>query len=218
MLLNVIWRPAMRRPLLVMCLASMLAGCATATSSVPSGTDRGMIGQWQPLAPEQITPVLVGSAIPEPLGGRIRHTTEDETLLEIYLANASTAPGTNQINVAIDRSSFWSRPKVDSPLLGTYEIDPAKRQELLSIYFPGEVRTGTPEIRAAAGGTVGLLQAGYPDGSACLLAWQAVEATDHRWQQRPKRIFKTMRVCAPTLELDLLLQSFENLDVYPIVS
>jgi hypothetical protein len=218
MLSEVDWRPDMRRLPLVACLASILAGCAATNPSVPSAPDHGTTGQWQSLAPEQIMPAFAGSAIPEPLGGRIRRTADDETLLEIYLANASAAPGTNRINVAIDRSSRWRRAKAESPLSGTYEIDPAKRLELLSTYFPGDAQAGTAEFREVPGGKIGLLQASYPDGSACLLAWEAVEATDQRWQPQPNRIFKTMRVCAPTLELDALLRSFHSLDVYRIVS
>ena len=206
----------MRRHSLMVCLASFLAACANSAPSGPSNPGRHAAGQWQSLTPEQIAPAFSGSAIPEPMGGRIRDTGEGETVIEVYLANASTAPGTNQLNVAMDWWSFWRRGNLQPS--GTYEIDPAKRLELLSAYFPGEIQTGAAETRAAPGGAISLLPVNYPDGSACVLAWQLVGAADQRWQPAPSRIFKTMRVCAPTLELDELVRSFAAVDLYQIVN
>ena len=207
----------MRPHSLVVSLAALLAGCAAAGPSGPAATGGYPAGQWQSLTPEQIAPAMQGNALLEPLGGRVRSIGTEETVAEIFLANASTAPGTNQITVAVDTVSPYLRTRKQTPATATYEIDPAQRLELLSTYFPGEVQAGAAQTRAAPGGTIGLLPASYADGSACVLAWQSVEPADQRWQPEPSRIFKTMRVCAPALELDPLLRSFADLDVYRVV-
>jgi hypothetical protein len=207
----------MRHHSLVVSLVSLLAGCAASTPSGPAAPGGYPAGQWRSLTPEQLAPAVPANALLEPLGGRVRSIGTEEIVVEIVLANASTAPGTNQITVAVDMVSPYTRSRKQAPATATYEIDPAQRLELLGTYFPDEVQAGAPQTRAVPGGTIGLLPANYPDGSACVLAWQEVEAADQRWQPEPSRIFKTMRVCAPALELDPLLRSFADLDVYRIV-
>lgn len=205
----------MRRRSMMVSLASLLAACAA--GDAPRSADPGA-GQWQPLAPERIVEALPPNPALEPVGGRVRRAASDEIVAEVYLANPSTAPGTNQLTVAVDLASPWTRGRTSTPASASYEIDPTKRLELLEAHFPGEVRAGAAESRGMPGGAIGLLPVRHADGSACVLAWQPVEPADPRWQPAPSRIFKTLRFCAPSLDMDAVLRSFAGLDVYRLVN
>ena len=142
----------MRHHSLVAGLVSLLAGCAASTPSGPAAPGGYPAGQWRSLTPEQIAPAIPANALLEPLGGRVRSIGTEEIVAEIALANASTAPGTNQITVAVDMVSPYTRSRKQAPATATYEIDPAQRLELLGTYFPDEVQAGAPQTRAVPGG------------------------------------------------------------------
>ena len=71
-------------------------------------------GQWRSSrrsrSPRQSPPTPCSSP-----GGRVRSIGTEEIVAEIVLANASTAPGTNQITVAVDMVSPYTRSRKRTP-------------------------------------------------------------------------------------------------------
>ncbi len=135
-------------------------------------------------------------------------------MAEIFLANASTAPGADQITVAMDTVTPYLRTHKRTPPRHLGD-DPAQRLELLSTYFPGEVQASPPDPGRPAAHRPAPGELCRRLGLRARLA--VVRARRQRWQPEPSRIFKTMRVFAPGLELDPLLRGFADLDVCRVV-
>ena len=137
-------------------------------------------------------------------------------MAEIFLANASTAPGTNQITVAVDTVSPYLRTRKQTPATATYEIDLAQRLELLSTYFPGEVQAGAApdqgrsrrHHRPAPG------ELCRRDGLRARLAVGRARRPALAARAQPHLQDHAMRA---GMELEPLLRSFADLDVYRVV-